>query len=118
MPFVDVNVKEQIEKKRQNDPEFRKAWDESHNEIFKDTMTGLLEAVEIEKTDSKEKISSNGMSFDDYLKENYAEDEIKRIERHSRKMYNRHLRRMKKWRKKQKEINKKLKIATPLTPYK
>ena len=32
MPFVKVNVKEQIEKKRQNDPEFRKAWDDSRAE--------------------------------------------------------------------------------------
>lgn len=53
MPFVKVNVKEQIEKKRQNDPEFRKAWDESHNEVFKDTMTGLLEAIEIKNNDNE-----------------------------------------------------------------
>ena len=32
MPFVKVNVKEQIENKRQNDPEFRKAWDDSRAE--------------------------------------------------------------------------------------
>lgn len=52
MPFVKVNVKEQIEKKRQNDPEFRKAWDD-HNELFKDTMTGLLEAIEIKNNDDE-----------------------------------------------------------------
>ena len=32
IPFVEVNVKEQIEEKRQNDPAFRKAWDESRAE--------------------------------------------------------------------------------------
>ena len=32
MPFVEVNVKRQIEEKRQNDPEFRKAWDDSRAE--------------------------------------------------------------------------------------
>lgn len=32
MPFVKVDVNQQIEEKRQNDPEFRKAWDESRAE--------------------------------------------------------------------------------------
>lgn len=32
MPFVQVNVKDEIEKRRENDPEFRKAWDESRAE--------------------------------------------------------------------------------------
>lgn len=32
MPFVEVNVKRQIEEKRQNDPEFRKVWDDSRAE--------------------------------------------------------------------------------------
>lgn len=26
MPFVEINVKNEIEKQKQNDPEFRKAW--------------------------------------------------------------------------------------------
>lgn len=30
MPFVEVNIQNEIEKQRQNNPEFRKAWDESH----------------------------------------------------------------------------------------
>ena len=29
MPFVEVNIQNEIEKRRQNDPKFRKAWDES-----------------------------------------------------------------------------------------
>ena len=32
MPFVEVNVKNEIEKQRQNDPEFRKTWDDSRAE--------------------------------------------------------------------------------------
>lgn len=32
MPFVEVNVKNEIEKQRQNNPEFKKAWDESRAE--------------------------------------------------------------------------------------
>lgn len=32
MPFVEINVKSEIEKQRQTDPEFRKAWDESRAE--------------------------------------------------------------------------------------
>lgn len=47
MSFVKVNVKEQIEEKKKKDPEFKKAWDEYHNQMFKDTMIGLLEAIEI-----------------------------------------------------------------------
>ncbi|MFR1258019.1 MAG: hypothetical protein ACLSCY_06505 [Clostridium sp.] len=29
MPFVEINVKNEIEKQKQNDPEFRKAWEGS-----------------------------------------------------------------------------------------
>lgn len=32
MPFVEINVKSEIEKQRQTEPEFRKAWDESRTE--------------------------------------------------------------------------------------
>ena len=32
MPFVEINVKNEIEKQRQNDPKFRKAWDDSRAE--------------------------------------------------------------------------------------
>lgn len=32
MPFVEINVKNEIEKQRQNDPKFKKAWDESRAE--------------------------------------------------------------------------------------
>lgn len=32
MPFVEINVKNEIEKQRQNSPEFKKAWDESRAE--------------------------------------------------------------------------------------
>lgn len=32
MPFVEINVKNEIEKQRHNDPKFRKTWDESRAE--------------------------------------------------------------------------------------
>lgn len=32
MPFVEINVKNEIKKQRQNDPKFKKAWDESRAE--------------------------------------------------------------------------------------
>lgn len=32
MPFVEINVKNEIEKQRQNDQKFKKAWDESRAE--------------------------------------------------------------------------------------
>lgn len=32
MPFKEINVKQEIEKQRENDPKFRKAWDESRAE--------------------------------------------------------------------------------------
>lgn len=32
MPFIEVNVKDEIERKRAADPEFKKAWDESRAE--------------------------------------------------------------------------------------
>ena len=32
MPFIEVDVDKQIEERRQNNPKFRKAWDESHAE--------------------------------------------------------------------------------------
>lgn len=32
MPFVKINVKNEIEKQKQDDPEFRKAWEDSRAE--------------------------------------------------------------------------------------
>lgn len=43
MPFVEINVKKEIEKQKQNDPEFRKAWDDSRAEYrLIGKMTSLL----------------------------------------------------------------------------
>lgn len=43
MPFVEINVKNEIEKQKQNDPEFRKAWDDSRAEYrLIGKMTSLL----------------------------------------------------------------------------
>ena len=32
MPFIEINVKSEIEKQREADPKFKKAWDESRAE--------------------------------------------------------------------------------------
>lgn len=32
MPFIEINVKSEIEKQRESDPKFKKAWDESRAE--------------------------------------------------------------------------------------
>lgn len=32
MPFIQINIKEEIEKEREMSPEFKKAWDESREE--------------------------------------------------------------------------------------
>ena len=32
MPFVKINIEEEIEKRRASDPSFRNAWDESREE--------------------------------------------------------------------------------------
>lgn len=48
MPFVKVNVREQIDEELKNNPEFKKLWKERHSKFFNDTMQGLLEAAEIE----------------------------------------------------------------------
>ena len=32
MPFVEIDVDKEIEKRRENDPKFRKVWDETHTE--------------------------------------------------------------------------------------
>ena len=32
MPFLQVNVEQEIQKQRENDPEFKKIWDESRAE--------------------------------------------------------------------------------------
>ena len=83
MPFVQVNVKQQIEERRQNNPEFKKLWDESKREK-----------------------SPKGLSFDDFLKEYYSEKEIEKLRHHAIKEYHRELRRRKRRMKKLKEIGK------------
>lgn len=56
MPFVQANVKAEIEQKRESDPEFRKIWDatiegrtKNNSKFFEDTKNGLLQAIEIER---------------------------------------------------------------------
>ena len=52
MPFVEINVKNEIEKQRQNNPEFKKAWDESRAEY---KLIG-----EIRKQENITQIAPNG----------------------------------------------------------
>lgn len=56
MPFVEVDVKKQIEEERENDPKFRKAWD---------------------RRQIKENMSPEGSSFDDFLKEMYQDPKFR-----------------------------------------
>lgn len=67
MPFVKANVKREIEEKRENDPEFKKAWDESREEYEK-----LKEEVFGQKTE--EELSE----FDKFLLEQLKDPELKR----------------------------------------
>ena len=46
-------VKNQIDEELENDPEFKKLWEEKHNQFFNDTMNGLLEAVEINNANNE-----------------------------------------------------------------
>lgn len=34
MPFLQVNVEQEIQKQRENDPEFKKIWDESRAKLI------------------------------------------------------------------------------------
>lgn len=56
MPFVEVDVEREIEEERENDPEFRKAWD---------------------KRQIKENMSSDSSSFDDFLREMYQDPKFR-----------------------------------------
>lgn len=56
MPFVEADVKREIEEERGNDPKFRKAWD---------------------RRQTKENMSSEGSSFDDFLKEMYQDPKFR-----------------------------------------
>lgn len=56
MPFTEVDVKQQIEEQRENDPEFRKAWD---------------------KNRIKENMSAKSSSFNDFLREVYQDPKFR-----------------------------------------
>lgn len=56
MPFVEADVKREIEEERKNDPKFRKAWD---------------------RRQTKENMSPEGSSFDDFLKEMYQDPKFR-----------------------------------------
>lgn len=48
MPFIETNVAEKIERMREEDPEFKKAWDESRTEY---QLIGEMIASTKEKRD-------------------------------------------------------------------
>ena len=53
MPFVEINVKNEIEKQKQNDPEFRKAWEYSRAEYrLIGEMTSLRKQEKITQKNS------------------------------------------------------------------
>lgn len=54
MPFVEMNVQKEIEKRKQESPEFEKAWDESREEY---RLIG--EMISLRK---KEKITQNQLA--------------------------------------------------------
>lgn len=84
-------MKEEIQKKRESDPEFREAWDESRKEIV------------------KEKRSPRGMTWDEFERQHFTPEEIAESARRAHKMYNREMRRRRKRRRERKEIDKRLK---------
>ena len=46
MPFLQVNVEQEIQKQRENDPEFKKIWDESRAEYrLIGEMISILDAL-------------------------------------------------------------------------
>jgi len=51
MPFVEINVKNEIEKQKQNDPEFRKAWDDSRAEY---RLIGEMISLRKQENNTKE----------------------------------------------------------------
>lgn len=92
MPFSKMNIHEEIERKRQENPEFRRIWDESH----------------------KENEKRQPYTFSKYLRENCTEEEILRIKRNSAKMLRRDRRRWREHDRKVKQIYKKLGLNYPM----
>ena len=65
MPFVKVNVEEEIQKRRESDPGFRDVWDSSREEYKR-----------IGEEIAKEKISPRGTTWDELEKELFSPEEI------------------------------------------
>ena len=55
MPFVEINVKNEIEKQRQNNPEFKKAWDESRAEY---KLTGEMISLRKQENITQKELAS------------------------------------------------------------
>ena len=60
MPFVEVDVDKQIEERRQNNPKFRKAWDNSlaESELIGE-MVSLRKEEKLTQTDLAKLVESN-----------------------------------------------------------
>nr|DAU18236.1 MAG TPA: Helix-turn-helix XRE-family like protein [Bacteriophage sp.] len=55
MPFVTINIEEEIEKRRNENPKFRKAWDESRAEY---ELIGEMIAFRREKQITKKQLAT------------------------------------------------------------
>ena len=70
MPFAEVNIKNEIEKRRNSDPEFRKAWDDSRLEY---KLLGELVKMRNEQGLTQEELAK---------KAGTSQQRISRIEKH------------------------------------
>lgn len=76
MPFVEINIEEEIEKRRATDPNFRKAWDESREEYER-----------IGEEIVREKRKHNlPMTFDEYMQIKVSPEMRAEVEREAEKI--------------------------------
>ena len=76
MPFVEINIEEEIEKRRATDPSFRKALDESREEY--ERIGGEI---------AREKRKHNlPMTFDEYIQTKVSPEMRAEVEREAEKI--------------------------------
>lgn len=76
MPFVKINIEEEIEKRRASDPSFRNAWDESREEYERI-------GEEIAKRKRKHNLP---MTFDEYMQTKVSPEMRSEVEREAKKI--------------------------------
>lgn len=76
MPFVEINIEEEIEKRRASDPSFRNTWDESREEYERI-------GEEIAKRKRKHNLS---MTFDEYMQTKVSPEMRVEVEREAEKI--------------------------------